>query len=294
MKYACIQAYRGRFPVALMCRVLGVSRSGFYAAQRRTMSQRTRTDQRLRLHIRAIHRRSRETYGSPRVHAELREQGVRCGRKRVERLMRVDGLRAKRRRRFRRTTMSNHRHPVAANVLDRRFAVAEIAAMNTVWASDITYVPTHEGWLYLAVVLDLASRSVVGWAMQPTLDQSLTLNALQMAVLRRQPKPGVLHHSDRGVQYAATDYQALLAAHHFIPSMSRTGNCYDNAVVESFFATLEWELIQPARWPTRAEARAAIFEYIEVWYNRQRRHSALGYVSPMAYEAQLMSMARAA
>lgn len=294
MKYACIQAHRHRFPVALMCRVLGVSRSGFYAAQQRTMSQRACTDQRLRLDIRAIHRRSRGTYGSPRVHAELRAQGIRCGRKRVERLMRTDGLRAKPRRRYRRTTISNHAHPLAPNVLDRQFAVTDAAGLDRVWAGDITYVPTREGWLYLAVLLDLASRRVVGWAMRPTLDQSLTHHALQLALLQRHPAPGLLHHSDRGVQYAATDYQGLLATHALIPSMSRKGNCYDNAVVESFFATLEWELIQPADWHTRADARAALFEYIEVWYNRQRRHSALGYLSPADYESCLAARARAA
>lgn len=265
MKYACILAHCAAFPVALMCRLLGVSRSGFYAAQRRDASQRTRVDQRLQHEIGVIHQRSRGTYGSPRVHTELREQGVRCGRKRVERLMRAAGLQAKRPRRSRRTTNSCHPHPVAPNLLNRRFAVTEIAAPNRVWAGDITYMPTREGWLYLAVILDLASRAVVGWAMQPTLDQSLTHAALHMAVGRRCPQPGVLHHSDRGVQYAATDYQRVLAAHGMTPSMSRKGDCYDNAVVERFFATLEWELLERADWPTRIKAKAAIFEYIEVW-----------------------------
>ncbi len=172
--------------------------------------------------------------------------------------------------------------------------MTEIADVNTVWAGDITYVPTHEGWLSLAVLLDLASRGVVGWAMQPTLDQSLTHAALHMALRRRHPQPGLVHHSDRGVQYAAMDYQALLVMHGMTPSMSRKGDCYDNAVAESFFATLEWELIQQADWHTRAEARAAIFEYIEVWYNRQRRHSTLGYLSPADYERRLAIEARAA
>ena len=293
MKYACIVEHRREFPVALMCRVLGVSRSGFYAAQRRPASARDRADQRLRSAIRVIHCQSRRTYGSPRVHAELRAQGVRCSRKRVERLMRMERLHAKTRRRPRSTTNSNHQHTVASNLLQRRFAVTEIAGVNRVWAGDITYVPTREGWLYLAVLLDVASRAVVGWAMQPTIDQSLTQAALHMAVGRRHPKPGVVHHSDRGVQYAALDYQALLAAHAMRPSMSRKGDCYDNAVVESFFATLEWEVIEQADWHTRAEARAAIFEYIEVWYNRQRRHSTLGYLSPLDYESQLASRARA-
>ena len=294
MKYACIVHHRHQFPVALMCRALGVSRSGFYAAQRRPASARACVDQRLRGEIAVIHHQSRKTYGSPRVHAALRAQGVCCSRKRIERLMRAEGLQAKRQRRGRSTTNSNHAHPIAANLVQRRFSVGELGSINTVWAGDITYVPTREGWLYLAIVLDLASRTVVGWAMQTTLEQSLTQAALRMAVMRRQPKPGVVHHSDRGVQYAAGDYQALLASSGMTPSMSRKGDCYDNAVVESFFATLEWELIAPADWHTRAEARAAIFEYIEVWYNRQRRHSALGYLSPVDYEIYLVSLARAA
>ncbi len=294
MTYAFIATQRQHFPIALMCRLLGVSRSGFYAARTRQPSDRALADQRLGVAIGAIYRQSRQTYGSPRVHAELRERGVRCGRKRGERLMRAAGLQAKRARRGRRTTTSNHTHAVAPNLVNQRFAVTEIAAPNRVWAADITYVPTREGWLYLAVILDLASRIVVGWAMQPTLDQSLTHAALHMAVVRRRPLPGVLHDSDRGVQYAATDYQRLVAGYAMTPSMSRKGNCYDNAVVESFFATLEWELIEHADWHTRAAARAAIFEYIEVWYNRQRRHSALGYKSPMAYEAQHRSLTQAA
>ncbi len=200
--------------------------------------------------------------------------------------MRGEGLAARPRRHQWRATHSNHGHPLAPNRLNRRFAITDIEQFDRVWAGDITYVPTRDGWLYLAVILDLASRLVVGWAMQPTLDQSLTRAALHMALLRRRPQPGVLHHSDRGVQYAATDYQQLLAAHGITPSMSRKGDCYDNAVVESFFAPLEWELIERADWQTRAEAKAAIFEYIEVWYNRQRRHSALGYVRPAVYEAQ--------
>jgi transposase InsO family protein len=208
--------------------------------------------------------------------------------------MRVADIRAKRRRRWRRTTNSNHAHAIAPNHLARHFAVTEVLGINRVWAGDITYVPTREGWLYLAVILDLASRRIVGWAMQPTLAHSLTSAALHMALQHRRPAPGVLHHSDRGVQYAATDYQALLAAHQILPSMRRKGDCYDNAVVESFFATLEWELIEDADWHTRAAAQAAIFEYIEVWYNRQRRHSTLGYRSPVASEAQLVTPARAA
>ncbi|MDQ3308522.1 MAG: IS3 family transposase [Gemmatimonadota bacterium] len=200
MKYACIQAHRGEFPISLLCRVLEVSRSGFYAAQQRGPGQHERAEERLRLEIRSIHRASKRRYGSPRVHKELRAQGIRCGKKRVERLMREDGLRAKRRRRFRRTTDSAHAYPVAPNLLERRFAVEEIEEMDRVWVGDITYIPTREGWLYLAVVLDLKSRAVVGWAMKDTLETSLASDALTMALWRRRPGPGLLHHSDRGVQ----------------------------------------------------------------------------------------------
>ncbi len=289
MKYAAIQMYRAQFSVALMCRVLDVSRAGFYAAGKRAASARAKRDEQLQKQIRAAHYQSRRTYGSPRVHAELRAQGERCGRKRVARLMRQDGLRVKVRRRFRpQTTDSRHPHPVAENTLARRFSIAEVTATNRVWAGDITYVPTREGWLYLAVILDLASRRVVGWSMQATLEASLVIDALRMALEARCPSNGLLHHSDRGVQYAAFDYQRLLARHQIIPSMSRRANCYDNAVVESFFATLEWELIERNDWSRRDEARLAIFEYIECWYNQKRRHSSLGYLSPVEYEQQLL------
>ncbi len=283
MKHACIARSQAEYPVILMCRVLGVARSGFYAAQARAASARAQADRRLRLEIQTIHATSRRTYGSPRVHAELRAQGVRCGRKRVARLMRAAGLAARRRRCYRVTTQSRHPHPVAPNVLARRFAVA---GPNRVWVGDITYLPTREGWLYLAVLLDLGSRRVVGWAMRATLDRGLPLEALEMALAGRQPARGLLHHSDRGSQYACGEYRALLAAHGVTVSMSRTGNCWDNAVAESFFGTLKTELVEGADWMTRAAARAAVFEYLEVWYNRQRRHSALGYLSPVEYEAR--------
>jgi putative transposase len=209
--------------------------------------------------------------------------------------MRIEGIRAKQRRRFRITTDSRHAEPVASNVLERRFAVDAIGEADRVWVGDITYVATREGWLYRAVVLDLASRRVIGWAMRSTLERTLTLDALTMALAQRQPGPGVLHHSDRGSQYACGEYQALLAAHGMASSMSRSGDCWDNAVVESFFATLKTELVNDADWHTRDEARAALFEYIEIWYNRQRRHSSLGYLSPVQYELeQLEHMRRAA
>jgi putative transposase len=301
VKYACIARHRGEFAVRLMCRALDVSPSGFYAAARRAPSARAVVDEQLGVAIRVAHRASRRTYGSPRVHAELRAHGLRCGRKRVARLMREAGLVAKRRRRQRpRTTESRHTHAVAPNVLDRRFTVAEIGAPDRVWAADITYLPAREGWLYLAAVLDLGTRRVVGWSTRATLGRELALEALQMALEHRRPGPGVLHHSDRGSQYASGDYQALLAQHGMTCSMSKKGDCFDNAVAESLFATLETELVAEADWHTRAEARAAVFDYavfdyIEVWYNRQRRHSSLGYLSPAAYEQQLRGrQARAA
>ena len=294
MKYAVIEAHREEFPVALMCRVLGVSRSGLYEAQKRGARQRERVDQRLLLEIRSIHRANKRRYGSPRVHAELKAQGIRCGRKRVERLMREDGLRAKKRRRHRGTTDSAHPHPIAPNHLERRFSVQEVEGVNRVWVSDITYVPTRDGWLYLAVVLDLKSRAVVGWAMKDTLEASLATDALTMALWRRKPNPELLCHSDRGVQYASGDYQEILREHGIRCSMSRRGNCWDNAVAESFFASVEWELIQDSDWHTREEAKRDLFEYLEVWYNRRRRHSALGYRTPAEYEAQLALTRRAA
>lgn len=292
MKYAAITAHQACFPVALMCRALSVSRSGFYAAQRRRASIRAKRDEELRTQIRVIHQACRHTYGSPRVDAELQAQGERGGRKRIARLMRQEGLRVKVRRRMRRaTTDSKHTHGVAPNLLDRRFAVTEIEATNRIWAGDITYVPTREGWLYLAVMLDLASRRVVGWSMGRSLEASLVIDGLRMAIEARCPDSGLLHHSDRGVQYAALDYQELLARHRIVVSMSRRANCYDNAVVESFFATLEWELIERSDWRTGDEARLAIFEYMECWYNPKRRHSSLGYLSPAEYEEQLLSQA---
>ena len=285
-KYAVIAQHRDAYPVPLMCRALEVSASGFYAAQRRPASARAGADERLRVQVRAAHAESRRRYGAPRVHRELRAQGTRVAKKRVARLMREDGLVARRPRRFVRTTDSAHAQPVAPNHLARRFAVGEIGGPDRVWASDITYVPTREGWLYLAVVLDLASRRVVGWAMRETLEEALALDALRMALAQRRPAAGLLHHSDRGSQYAGGAYQALLAAHALTCSMSRKGDCWDNAVAESFFATLEHELLADADFPSRQTARRAIFEFLEVWYNRERRHSSLGYASPVEYEEQ--------
>lgn len=264
-----------------MCRVLAVSTSGYYDWRGRAESRRQKEDRRLVVEIKAIHKESRQTYGSPRIHDELKDRGRRCGRKRVACLMRLHGIRAKQTRRFKATTDSKHTLPVAENVLSRQFTPS---APDVAWAADITYIPTRQGWLYLAVVIDLFSRRVVGWSMHKRLKRRLVLDALKMALRGRSPAPGLIHHSDRGSQYASADYQALLEAQQMVCSMSRRGNCWDNAPVESFFSTLKRELVHHRRYQTRAEARAEIFEYIEVWYNRRRRHSSLGSKSPVEYE----------
>lgn len=290
MRYAFIEAYRKQHAVVTMCRVLQVSKAGYYAWRDRAPSARELSNRRLAVEIRAVHQRSHRTYGSPRVHAELVALGEDVNRKRVERVMRAEGIRAKTKRKFRVTTDSRHGEPIAPNVLDREFDVAAVAGTDRVWASDITYLPTLEGWLYLAVVLDLGSRRVVGWAMRHTLERRLTCDALLMALEHRNPGPSVLHHSDRGSQYASGDFRALLEREGMMCSMSRKGDCWDNAVVESFFATLKSELVEDAEWATREAARLALFEWIEVWYNGERRHSSLGYMSPMQYE-QAMQVA---
>jgi len=285
VKYACIASNRAQFPVKMMCRVLGVSRSGFYASCGRELSKRGREDERLLVRIRTIHRQSRRRYGSPRVHEELSALGIRCGKKRVERLMRTDGLRAKKRRRFRVTTQSDHKYPAAANLLARQFAVGKTAT-GSAWAADLTYLPTRAGWLYLAVVLDVATRRVVGWSLSSSLHHDVALKALDMALEREEGKSGI-HHSDRGVQYSCNAYRDRLAAHGITVSMSRRGNCWDNAVVESFMATIKWELVADSNWQTHKQAAHDIFEYIEIWYNRRRRHSSLGYLTPAEFAAQI-------
>jgi len=293
VKYACIARYQGAIRnVRLMCRVLGVSPAGYYAAAqqwqgRRAPSRRTQANQRLLMAIRGVYADSDRRYGAPMVHAELHAQGVPCGHNRVARLMRAADLRGITPRRFRVTTQTGHRTPVASNVLARRFAPTAYTERDRVWVADITYLATGEGWLYLAVLLDLASRRVIGWCADRQLNQSLSLRALERALTLRRPRPGLIHHSDRGVQYVSAAYQARLHAHGIVPSMSRVGDCWDNAVVESFFATLKRELVQHAHWPTRAEAHRALVAFIDGWYNHQRRHSALGFVSPVEYERQL-------
>ena len=288
MRFAFIATEKAWYPVALMCRVLQVSRSGYYAWCKRPAAERVGKDQRLTLEVAAIHAESRGRYGSPRVHAELRERGQRIARKRVARLMRAAGLRARARRRFRSTTDSQHAMAIKGNLLARRFAVS---APNRSWVSDITYIWTLEGWLYLAIVMDLFSRRVVGWALSKRLERGLALDALGMALKGRPRSRAMLHHSDRGSQYASHEYQQLLAAHGILSSMSRKGNCWDNAVAESFFATLKLELVYETQWRTREEARRALFEYIELFYNRQRRHSALGYLCPSQFEQRHVPVA---
>ena len=269
-----------------MCRVLGVSRSGFYASRSRPPSQVKAENEKLAEEISNIHRASFGTYGSPRVHAELRHRGRRVNRKRVERLMAANGLQGVFRRRFRGTTDSRHDLPIHPNRLDREFTVPRV---DTAWASDITYVATQEGWLYLAVVMDLASRRVIGWSMADHMRAELVIDALTMACGHRQPAPGSLHHSDRGSQYASDAFQRALRARGLACSMSRRGNCHDNAVVESFFGTLKTELVHRHQWTSRRSARSAIHDYIEIHYNRRRLHSDLGYPSPAEFEARLMA-----
>jgi transposase InsO family protein len=274
-----------------MCSVLQASKAGYYAWRKREASDRDKRDETITKKIVEIHRKSRKTYGSPRIHRALRKVGVSCGRKRVARLMREIGVKGKQRKRFRRTTDSKHEHPIAENVLNRRFLPHEISGPNVVWAGDITYIWTMEGWLYLSVILDLFSRRVIGWSMRHTMEAELALDALLMALDQRRPTSGVLHHTDRGVQYACGDYRKLLTRNKMICSMSRKGDCWDNAVSESFFATLKSELIETQPWETREQVRAAVFEYIEVWYNRERLHSSLDYNSPAAYEELREKMA---
>jgi putative transposase len=269
-----IDAERASYPVAMLCRMLGVSKSGYYAWRGRAPSERSRQDALLIEKIREIHSRSRETYGYPRVHAELRSLGVRCGRRRVARLMRAAGLRGCVRGKKRRTTRRNPRAAPASDLLRRDFVAGQ---PNRIWLADITYVPTREGFLYLAFILDTHSRKVVGWSMAPHMRTELVVDALEMAVWRRRPVAGLVHHSDRGVQYTAISFGKRLEEVGIVPSMGRTGTALDNAMAESFIATLKTELlVHRRRFPDREVARSAIFEYLEGFYNRRRLHSALG------------------
>jgi len=279
MRYRCIHRRRTQYPIRLMCRVLQVSPSGYYAWRSRPESQHDRDDRELTKVIRRLHAQSDGTYGSPRLSVELRSEGFRCGRARVARLMRLAGLKGCPKRRFRVTGKSGT--APAANLLAQDFSAAQ---SNQRWAADITFVWTGQGWLYLAVVMDLYSRRIVGWSMSRRINRHLALNALNMALGYRQPGCGLIHHSDRGAQYLSDDYQALLKQHGIICSVSGTGSCYDNAVVESFFASLKRERIKRRKYRTRDDARADIFDYIERFYNRERRHGYLGHTSPVNYE----------
>jgi putative transposase len=267
--------------VAALCRLLGVSRSGYYAWRRRPPSARARADRGLGQRIREIHEQSRGTYGAPRIRAELRDAGVACSRKRVARLLRQAGLQGCHRRTGPRVARRKPAAPAAPDLVRRQFAAA---SPDRLWVADITYVPTWAGFLYLAVVLDAHSRRVVGWAMAEHLRSELVVEAVDMAASRRRPAPGAIHHSDRGSQYASLAFGQRLRAAGLLGSMGSRGDCFDNALAESFFATLECELLARQRFPTRNAARLALFEYIEGFYNTRRRHSALGYLSPAAYE----------
>ena len=284
MKYGVIhetaKEYK-HYSIEKMCHILNVSRSGYYQWCKRGETPRLKKDRELKEKILAIFIKRRKRYGSPRIHDELRDMGIRCSRKRVERLMRELKIRARHKRQFRVTTDSKHDYPIALNLLNRQF---KVNAPNRVWVADITYIRTFEGWLYLAAVMDLYSRKIVGWSMSKTMTTDLAINALKMAIRNRRPSKGLMHHSDRGVQYASNDYQEILNKYEMICSMSRKGNCWDNAVMESFFSTLKTECIDGKIYLSRAQAKREIFEFIEIDYNRNRRHSSIGSITPENFE----------
>lgn len=288
MRFSFLEEHRAIFRLARMCKMLGVSKAGYFRWRWRPDSPRTCQDRSLKASISALHAQSRQTYGSPRIHRDLRELGTRVSRKRVERLMREAEISARPPRRFVITTNSNHDFPIAPNLLQQDFSAA---SPNSRWVTDITYIPTSEGWLYLSAIMDLFSRRIVGWAMEASMDSRLVRRALDMAVERRRPSHGLVHHSDRGSQYASADYRSALAAKGIMPSMSRRACCYDNAAMESFFHTLKVELTHRHQFQTRDQAKRVVFEYIEVFYNRLRRHSSIGYVSPVAFEQRLAAAA---
>jgi transposase InsO family protein len=282
MSFALIDAKKAEIPIETACAALGVSVSGFYAWQSRPASNRQTDDMMMLAHIRAEFSTSNGTYGSPRMHVELNESGLSIGRHRVARLMSENGLKARQKTRFKKTTDSDHGGPVATNVLDQDFTAT---APDQKWGVDISYVWTAEGWLYLAIVLDLFSRKIVGWQLSDRMKRGLAIDALRRAINLRQPPPGLIHHSDRGSQYCSEDYRRLLRDNGFVASMSGRGNCYDNAMVETVFKTIKSELIWRTAFTTRDQASKAIGRYIEGFYNPRRRHSSLGYVSPAAFEA---------
>lgn len=283
MRYRFIDDHRTVWPIAVQCDVLEVARSGYYAWRKRPPSSQAQRRAELTDRIQEIHaRKDHDAYGAPRIHRELLAQGHACNRKTVAKCMKQAGIQAKTVKKFRVTTTdSNHSQPVAQNIVDRNFNPSE---KNETWTADVTYIPTNEGWLYLAAVEDLYSRKIVGWSMSERVDSRLVVDALEMAIQRELPGEDLVAHSDRGVQYASEHYQTLLRKHCVTCSMSRKGNCWDNAPMESFFATLKKELVHHKRYQTRQEARQSLFEYIETFYNRVRRHSSLGYQSPLQFE----------
>ena len=283
MKYVFIDKYRSEFVVERMCLVLSVSRSGYYGWKKKPECKRKQENDKILVKIKEFYQRSDRNYGSPRITKDLRAAGEMYGENRIARLMRENGIKAKTVRKFKATTNSKHNLPVAKNLLKQDFKAEK---PNTVWVSDITYIPTLEGWLYLVVILDVFSRQVVGWAMSKRLTADFVVRALHQAVGRRKPEAGCILHSDQGVQYACMDFVSVLKQYGFIQSMSRRGNCYDNAMAESFFKTLKTEQVYHRRYQTRDEAKQSIFKYIEMFYNRQRRHSTLGYRSPVAFERE--------
>jgi len=281
VKFAFIDAHRHCFPVIRLCSVLEVSDNGYYNWRKRGICQRKREDEQLAKRIEDAFQDNRGVYGSPRLHAELKDQGVCCGRKRVVRLMQAMNICASRKRRKAHKTDSNHSNPFAPNLLEQDFTAD---APNKKWMTDMTFIETQEGWLYLAGVIDAYSRKIVGWAMGQNHDAELVKRALQMALIQRQPGAGLVHHSDRGSEYASKSYQKMLQEHGIQISMSKKGDCYDNAPIESFWGTLKEECLGRHMYHTRKEAKTAVFDYIETFYNRKRRHSSLGYLSPEDYE----------
>lgn len=282
MKYAWVESQHGVYPLVAMCDALTISVSGFFSWHRGGNATKRLTDLQLFTLIKALHIEIKGAYGWPRIWQELRSQGIPAGKERIRKLMQAHGIRGRHKRRYKATTDSKHSFPVAPNLLNRQFSPAR---PDQAWVADITYVPTAEGWLYLAAVMDLHTRMIVGWSMEGRMTRDLIINALRMAWFRRKPKAGLLHHSDRGSQYASHDYQAVLAEYAMTASMCRKGNCWDNAAMESFFNSLKNERVHHQRYQTREEAKQDIFDYIEGFYNRRRRHSTLGYVSPAEYYA---------
>ena len=286
MKYRFIERHKNEFPVKRMCDLLDIKRSSYYAWKKRKPSQRELINQILLKHIRRIHELNRKVYGSPRVHEALKKEGYKYNQKTIARIMRENGIKGQRKQRKAITTDSNHSYPVAANLLNRDF---QAERPNQKWVADITYIPTEEGWLYLASVLDLFSRKIVGWGMSKTIDAELVEKALQMALYQRMPDKGLLHHSDRGSQYASHQIRNILETNQIQISMSRKADCYDNAVMESFFGTLKNEWVSFQKYKTRSQAQTDIFRYIEGFYNPVRLHSTLGYLSPVEFETKFHS-----